>query len=65
MAKFLPIIQFACILAAAAILGNWFLKEIRKAKIMGKPWYAPYLSTPGIIILLLIVLLPLIARSLK
>ena len=65
MAKFLPFIQFACALAAAAILGNWFLSEARKSKKLGKPWYAPYLSIPGIIILLLIILLPLIVRSLK
>jgi hypothetical protein len=65
MAKFLPILQVACALAAAAILGNWFLLEARKAKKMGKPWYAPYLSTPGIIILLIVVLLPLIVRNLK
>jgi len=62
MAKFLPLV---CALAAAAILGNWFLAEARKSKILGKPWYATYLSTPGIIILLLIVLLPLIVRSMK
>ncbi len=65
MANILPIIQIVCALAAAAILGNWFLAEARKSKILGKPWYATYLSTPGIIILLLIVLLPLIVRSLK
>ncbi len=62
MAKFLPLI---CALAAAVILGNWFLTEVRKSKILGRPWYAAYLSIPGIIILLLVVLLPLIVRSLK
>lgn len=62
MTKFLPFIQFACALAAAMILGNWFLTEIRKTRALGKPWYAAYLSTPGIIIILLIILLPLIAR---
>ena len=65
MAKLLPFIQIVCALAAAATLGNWFLTEVKKSKILGKPWYAAYLSTPGIVILLLIVLLPLIVRSLK
>jgi hypothetical protein len=62
MAKLLPVIQFACALAAAMILGNWFLTEFRNTRALGKPWYAAYLTTPGIIIILLIILLPLIAR---
>jgi len=62
MAEFLPLI---CVLAAAAILGNWFLTEVRKSKILGRPWYAAYWSIPGIVIILLVVLLPLIVRSLK
>jgi hypothetical protein len=65
MAEFLPIIQLVCALTAAVILGNWFLTEVRKSKILGRPWYAAYLSTPGIVILLLVVLLPLIVGSLK
>jgi hypothetical protein len=40
------------ILVAAIFLGNWFLSEVRKAKSAGKPWYAPYLTIPGILILL-------------
>ena len=39
------------ILAAALLLGNWFLSEVRKAKSAGKPWYAPYLTIPGILII--------------
>jgi hypothetical protein len=44
------------------ILGNWFLIEHKKAKIAGKPWYASYLSPPGVLIMGLIVLLPLLVR---
>jgi hypothetical protein len=40
------------ILLAAFLLGNWFLSEVRKAKAAGKPWYAPYLTIPGILILI-------------
>ncbi len=65
MEKFLPIIQVVCALAAATILGNWFLTEVRKTKKLGKPWYMAYLTTPGIIILLLIFLLPLIAYNFR
>lgn len=38
------------ILVAAFLLGNWFLSEVRKAKAAAKPWYAPYLTIPGILI---------------
>lgn len=40
------------ILAAAFFLGNWFLAEVKKAKSVGKPWYAPYLTIPGILIII-------------
>jgi hypothetical protein len=40
------------ILLAAFLLGNWFLSEVRKAKSAGKPCYAPYLTVPGILIII-------------
>jgi hypothetical protein len=40
------------ILVAALFLGNWFLSEVKKAKMTAKPWYAPYLTIPGILILI-------------
>ena len=46
------ILKAIAILAAAFFLGNWFLSEVRKAKSAGKPWYAPYLTIPGILILI-------------
>ena len=46
------ILKAIVILAAAFFLGNWFLSEVRKAKSAGKPWYAPYLTIPGILILI-------------
>ena len=54
------IIQLICILAAAALLGNWYLKEAQRLKKAGKPWYAIYLSLPGLLIIGLVILLPLI-----
>lgn len=61
MASFLEIIKYVPVLIAALLLGNWFLVEVKKAKIQQKPWYAPYLSIPGILILLAISL-PLFIR---
>lgn len=54
MASFLEIIKYVPVLVAALLLGNWFMTEVKKAKIQQKPWYAPYLSIPGILILLAI-----------
>ena len=44
-------IKYAAVLVAAMIIGSWFLTETRKAKINKEPWYKPYLSLPGLIIL--------------
>ncbi|BBO80339.1 hypothetical protein [Desulfosarcina ovata] len=49
------------ILLASFLLGNWFLKEARKAKALGKPWYAPYLTIPGILIII-VFLIPVYLR---
>lgn len=52
MESILQILKYVPALIAALLLGNWFLAEARKAKIKGKPWYAPYLTAPGILIIL-------------
>ena len=45
------LIKYAAVLVAALIIGNWFLTEAGKAKKNKEPWYKPYLSLPGLIIL--------------
>ncbi|MBS0013332.1 MAG: hypothetical protein KFF46_05115 [Desulfobacterales bacterium] len=54
------LIKAAAMLLAAGIIGNWFLSEVKKAKIEKKPWYTPYVSIPGLLILLALSL-PVIA----
>lgn len=46
------IISAAAILTAGGILGKLFLTEARNARRSGAPWYAPYLSLPGILVLI-------------
>ena len=53
------ILKYAAVLAAAGIVGNSFLKELKKAQALGLPWYRPYLTIPGIVVILAI-LLPII-----
>ena len=45
------VVKLVAVLVAASIIGNWFLAEVRKAKLRKEPWYKPYLSVPGLIIL--------------
>lgn len=47
----LNFIKYAAVLVASIIIGNWFLTEVRKAKSNNEPWYKPYGSAPGLIIL--------------
>jgi hypothetical protein len=49
------------ILVAALLLGNWFLSEARKAKAARKAWYAPYLTVPGILIII-VFMIPIYLR---
>lgn len=55
----LELLKFVPILVAAALVGNWFLSEVKKARANGEKWYKPYLSIPGFLILV-ILMLPLI-----
>jgi len=64
MSWLLPLLKMAAVLAAAGFLGNWFLGELKRARAQGKPWYAPYLSVPGLLIVLA-VLLPLILKWIR
>lgn len=51
-------------LIAAVIVGNWFLSEAKRAKIAGKPWYTPYLSIPGALIFI-VMMIPVVLWVLK
>lgn len=45
------LIKYVAVLVAAMIVGNWFLSEVKKARVNEQPWYKPYVSLPGLIIL--------------
>ncbi|MBW2247245.1 MAG: hypothetical protein JRF62_08575 [Deltaproteobacteria bacterium] len=59
MPTLLSILKLVAVLVAALLIGNWFLAEVRKARAKRKPWYQPYLSIPGVLIILAL-LLPII-----
>jgi len=56
----IKILKIVAVLIAAVLIGNWFMSEFRKAQAGGKPWYYAYLSPPGLLILAVIIILPLI-----
>ncbi len=60
MELFIDLARAIALLVAAAIIGNWYLSEIKKAKAAKAPWYKPYLSIPGILIILATIGLPLL-----
>jgi hypothetical protein len=55
-------LKYLSVLIAAVILGNWYLAEYKKARMAGLPWYRAYFSLPGILIVIIILVLPVIAR---
>ncbi len=60
MSNLIEILKLLPILIAALLLGNWFMSELKSARLKGKPWWAPYLSAPGILIIVAVVLLPIL-----
>ncbi len=56
MPQIVEIIKIIAVLAAAATLGNWFLREIKKSRDRRSPWYTPYIGLPGILVLIAILL---------
>lgn len=52
----MSILKAIPILIAAFLLGNWFLSEAKKAKIARKPWWTPYCTIPGILIIIVLMI---------
>lgn len=65
MSGFTEYLKLGSVLVAAFLLGNWYLAEVKKAKIAAKPWYAPYLTIPGVIMITFLILLPIYAIFIK
>jgi hypothetical protein len=56
----ITLVKLIAVFTAAIILGSWFLSEVKKSRLKGEPAYKPYLSFPGIIITMLVLLLPIL-----
>jgi len=53
----LELIKYIPVVVAAALLGQWFLKEWKRFRRRGEAWYRPWLSPPGILIGLILLAL--------
>jgi len=53
-------IKIIPILIAAILVGRWFQSEIKHAADSDKPWYTAYISLPGLIILLAVLVVPIL-----
>jgi hypothetical protein len=54
------LIVLCCVLLAAVTLGNLFMAEVKKARDKNSPWYAPYLTLPGLMVLAAVLVAPLL-----
>ena len=61
----MTILKSVAVLVAALIVGNAFLEELKKARALGLPWYKPYLTLPGILILIVILVIPIILKIMQ
>ena len=64
MDALIQLLKVCAILVASAMLGNWFLSEVKASKRRGAPWYTPYVSIPGIIVIGFIILVPILLWAL-
>lgn len=60
----LTAVKYIAVLVAAIIVGSSFQKELRKARALNLPWYRPYLTLPGIVIIIAI-LMPIAIKLLR
>lgn len=56
MAYLVQLIKVLSVLAGAVLLGQWFLAEVKKARRQNRPWFSPYLTPPGLLVLAALVL---------
>ncbi len=65
VSKIVEILKMIAVLGSAILIGNWFLSELKKSRAKGEPWYKPYFTLPGLLILLAALILPIIIWIIK
>lgn len=57
--ELLKLVKFLPVLIAGLLVGRWYFSEVKKARRLRKPWYAPYLTVPGMMVIL-VLLFPIV-----
>ncbi|MDA3897835.1 MAG: hypothetical protein PF482_17015 [Desulfobacteraceae bacterium] len=65
MENLIMLIKIIAVFSAAILLGSWFSSEVKKSKLKGEPAYKAYLSPPGILISVIVLILPIIVWFLQ
>lgn len=65
MENLIMLIKIIAVFSAAILLGSWFSSEVKKNKLKGEPAYKVYLSPPGILISVIVLILPIIVWFLQ
>lgn len=65
MTTVLSLLKLAAVLVAAILIGNWYQSESKKIRAEKKAWYRLYTTVPGILVIVVVVLLPVLLWLLK
>ncbi len=57
---FMNMLKVIAIMAAGMLLGHMFLEEVKKARDLKLPWYKPYMTLPGALVVFFCILFPIL-----
>ncbi len=53
-------IKYTAVVIAAVLLGRWFDKNRTISRAKGQPWYTPWKTIPGVLIIIILIILVII-----
>lgn len=54
--RFLELVKMGAALGSAMLLGHWFLAEVKRVKAAGQPFYRAYMTIPGVLVALAVLI---------
>lgn len=60
MGNLIVLLKMIAVLLLGAAVGNWFFSRVKQGRTKGEAWYQAYLSLPGVIIIVTLLVLPLL-----
>ncbi|TYT74521.1 hypothetical protein [Desulfobotulus mexicanus] len=52
----LEIVKMGAALGSAMLLGHWFLAEVKRIKAQNQPLYKAYMTVPGVLVILAVLI---------